>query len=154
MASAISRRGMAALDTLTPVERAHAAAAMTCPTNDAYFQRFTEAMGGHSAGSGPPTAADVNASTVRFYEAQCSKDETMAESIARALMQTRGTGVVVHYNGSFHSDHGQGTAERVRRRMPDARALVITALPVDNPSTAAVGRDAAKADYVIFTRRP
>jgi hypothetical protein len=38
--------------------------------------------------------------------------------------------------------------------MPDARALVITALPVDNPSTAAAGRDAAKADYVIFTRKP
>jgi uncharacterized iron-regulated protein len=154
MASAISRRGMAALDTLTSVERARAAETMTCPTNDAYFQRFTEAMGGHSAGSGPPTAANVSASTVMFYQAQCSKDETMAESIARALQTTRGDGIVVHYNGSFHSDYGQGTAERVRRRMPNVRSLVITAVPVENPGAAAMTSERGKADYVIFTRKP
>jgi uncharacterized iron-regulated protein len=154
MASAISRKGMAALDTLTTIERARAAATMTCPTNDPYFQRFTEAMGGHSAGGGPPTSSDVTAATVRFYEAQCSKDETMAESVARAVTSLRGTGIVVHYTGSFHSDYGQGTAQRVRRRIPDVRSLIITAMPVENPSAAVVGRDAAKADYVIFTRKP
>jgi len=152
MASAISRKGMAALDTLTSVERARAAETMTCPTNDAYFQRFTEAMGGHAAGNGPPTAANVSASTVLFYQAQCSKDETMAESIARAL-RSRG-GIVVHYNGSFHTDYGQGTAERVRRRMPDVRSLVITAVPVENPGTAVITAERGKADYVIFTRKP
>ena len=157
MASAISRRGMRALDTLTTLERAHASASMICPTNDAYFKRFGEAMGGHSAGGGPPSAGDAAAAqamTERFYEAQCAKDETMAESITRELMGTRGRGVLLHVNGAFHSDYGLGTAERVRRRMPDIRSLVITAVPVENPGTAVVGAEAAKADYVIFTRKP
>jgi uncharacterized iron-regulated protein len=154
MASAISRKGMSALDTLTTADREHAARALMCP-NDAYFARFTEAMGGHAAGGGPPTAADAAAAaamTQRFYEAQCAKDETMAESIANQFRSR--PGVVLHVNGAFHSDYGQGTAERVQRRLPGARTLLITAVPVAHPAAAVLGRDATKADYVIFTRRP
>jgi uncharacterized iron-regulated protein len=173
MASAIARKGLQALDTLTTAERMFAARALMCP-NDAYFTRFAEAMGGHGAGGGPPTAADnatAAAMTQRFYEAQCAKDETMAESIANRFIGTaivrvvesrssgrrfeqitRGNGVLLHVNGAFHSDYGQGTAERVRRRIPDIRTLVITAVPVENPGTAVIGAEAAKADYVIFTR--
>ena len=127
---------------------------MSCP-NDAYFARFAEAMGGHGAGGGPPTGTDASAAaamTQRFYEAQCAKDETMAESIAANV--TPGAGMVMHVNGAFHSDYRQGTAMRVARRAPDARILVITAVPVDNPGTAAIGEERAKADYVIFTRKP
>ena len=152
MANAVSRRGLRALDTLTSLERMRAAASMVCPTgDDAYFRKFAQAMTGHGPG-GADTAA-AQATTVRFYEAQCSKDETMAESIARELTSIRGRGVVYHVNGAFHSDYGLGTAERVRRRMPDVRQLVITAVPVPNPGTAVVGTHAGKADYVIFTRR-
>jgi uncharacterized iron-regulated protein len=154
MASAISRKGMAALDTLTPAERRYAAASMSCP-RDAYFDRFAEAMGGHSAGGGPPTAADASAAaamTQRFYEAQCAKDETMAESIAANM--AIGDRVVMHVNGAFHSDYRQGTTMRVARRVPGARLLVITAVPVDDPATAVIGGEGAKADYVIFTRKP
>lgn len=157
MANAISRRGMRALDTLTSLERARAAAAMVCPMgDDEYFRKFSQAMSGHGAGGGPPTASDTAAAvamTVRFYEAQCAKDETMAESIARALADVRGRGVMLHVNGAFHSDYGLGTAERVRRRMPGVRQLVITAVPVENPGSAVVGTHAGKADFVIFTRR-
>lgn len=158
MASAISRAGMRALDTLTTLERQRAAAAMTCAPNDAYYRRFAAEMSGHSAGGGPPSAADSAAAaamTLRFYEAQCAKDETMAESIAREfMMSSRRTEIVLHVNGAFHSDFGQGTAERVRRRLPDMRQLVITAVPVDDPATAAIGDNGRKADYVIFTRTP
>jgi uncharacterized iron-regulated protein len=157
MANAISRRGMPALDTLTSLERTRAAAAMVCPTgDDAYFRKFSDAMSGHGAGGGPPTAADTAAAramTVRFYEAQCAKDETMAESIARELAEMRGRGVVLHVNGAFHSDYGLGTAERVRRRVSDLRQIVITAVPVPNPGSAVIGTHAGKADFVIFTRR-
>jgi uncharacterized iron-regulated protein len=156
MASAISRRGMQALDTLTTTERAHAAASMVCPTDDRYFQLFKEAMGGHGAGGGPPTAADAaaaDAMTVRFYEAQCAKDETMAESIVRELTaMPRGRSVLLHVNGAFHSDYGLGTASRVKRRLPDLRALVITAVPVSDIRAGLTALQTRKADYVIFTR--
>jgi uncharacterized iron-regulated protein len=157
LASAIARKGMAALDTLTTLERTYASAAMVCTPDTPYFTRFAETMGdmgGHGPGAAPASAAAAKAQMVRVYEAQCAKDETMAESISRALMSTRGRGVILHVNGAFHSDYRQGTAERVRRRMPDLRALVITAVPVESPGTAVIGAEAAKADYVIFTRKP
>lgn len=156
MASAIARMGLRALDTLTTLERQRAAASMSCGYTGDYYRRFAAEMGGHSAGGGPPTAADSTAAKAmvqRFYEAQCAKDETMAESIARELLSmNRRSGVVLHVNGAFHSDFGQGTAERVRRRAPDVRSLVITAVPVDDPATASLGDHHAKADYVVFTR--
>lgn len=155
MASAMARRGMRALDTLTPVERQRAAASLICP-NDAYYHRFAAAMSGHSAGGGPPTVADSAAAaamTQRMYEAQCAKDETMAESIAREVDRMRPrNGIVLHVNGAFHSDYGHGTAERVRRRLPGIRVLLITAVPVEDPASAPLGGHGAKADYVIFTR--
>lgn len=156
VASAISRRGMRALDTLTTMERTHAAASLSCTNETAYYRRFAAEMGGHS-GAAAMSATDsvaAKATLLRFYEAQCSKDETMAESIAREMLAA-GRGIpVLHVNGAFHSDFGQGTAERVRRRMPDLRSLVITAVPVNDPATAVLGEHAAKADYVIFTRAP
>ena len=157
MASAISRKGMAALDTLTTLERTYASAALVCTPDTPYYTRFAATMGdmsGHGPGGAAPDPAAAKAQLVRIYEAQCAKDETMAESISRELMSSRGRGVILHVNGAFHSDYRQGTAERVQRRMPDVRALVITAVPVANPGTAVVGADAAKADYVIFTRGP
>jgi uncharacterized iron-regulated protein len=153
LASAISRKGLTALDTLTVPERAYASGAMVCPPNTPYFARFSEAMGGmggHGPGAGAADAAAAQAQLVRVYEAQCAKDETMAESIAAS----RGTGLVFHVNGAFHSDYRQGTAERLRRRAPGARILVVTALPVESPATAVIGAEGAKADYVIFTRKP
>jgi uncharacterized iron-regulated protein len=157
MASAIARKGMAALDTLTTLERTYASAAMICTPDTPYFTRFAETMGdmsGHGPGDAAADAATAQAQMIRVFEAQCAKDETMAESIARALAASRGSGVTLHVNGAFHSDYRQGTVERVRRRVPDARMLVITAVPVENPGTAVVGAEAAKADYVIFTRKP
>ena len=129
---------------------------MSCTNETAYYRRFAAEMGGHSgaaAQSASDSAAAV-ATMLRFYGAQCSKDETMAEAIAREMLAA-GRGIpVLHVNGAFHSDFGQGTAERVRRRMPDIRTLIVTAVPVADPATAELGEHARKADYVIFTRAP
>jgi len=113
-------------------------------------------MTGHSAGGGPPTAADTaqtTAMTDRFYEAQCVKDETMAESIVRAFERLGGNAIVVHFNGAFHSDYRQGTVMRVARRLPELRRIVITAVPMDSPASEPIGDNARRADYVIFTRK-
>jgi uncharacterized iron-regulated protein len=154
MASAIARKGMAALDTLTKLERSYASAAMSCEPTTAYFKRFSAemgGMGGHGPGASTADAAAAQAQMVRVYEAQCSKDETMAESVAGSL---RSGFVVMHVDGAFHSDYFQGTVERVRRRNPNARILVVTAVPVANPGAAVLDDERTKADYVIFTRKP
>jgi len=84
-------------------------------TRNAYWDAFRAAMGSH-AGTGD------EASMWRFYEAQCAKDDAMAETIARHLAEAEAAGgapLVVHVTGQFHSDHGLGTVQRLRWRRPD-----------------------------------
>lgn len=153
MASAVGRKGLAALDTLTPAERSWAARDIQCP-EDAYRARFMETMRGHSSGGAAASAADTlpTAAANRFYFAQCIKDETMAESIVEARRRSPNA-IIVHYDGAFHSDYRQGTVDRVRRRSPDLRMLVITAVPVIDLTTATLTGHAGRADYIVFTKR-
>jgi uncharacterized iron-regulated protein len=158
LASAVSRRGLALLDTLNATDRGYVAREHQCPLGaDAYYVKFAATMQGHGAGGGPPTAADaaqMQAMTARFYEAQCVKDEAMAEAIVAALTRGgRGT-VVLHVNGAFHSDEGLGTAERVRRRLPSAKVVVVSAVPVANPQQANGEEHKAKGDYILLARAP
>jgi hypothetical protein len=58
----------------------------------------------------------------------------------------------VHFNGAFHSDYRQGTAERVARRLPKARVVVMTMLPVaDLDGVSVADADRARADYLVYT---
>jgi uncharacterized iron-regulated protein len=154
MASAVGRKALAALDTLTPLERAWAARDIKCP-EDAYRARFMETMRGHGSGSAAPAAADTLPTAVanRFYLAQCIKDETMAESIVEARNGRPPDAIVVHYDGAFHSDYRQGTVDRVKRRAPNLRLMVLTAVPVPDPSSATLADHAGRADFIVFTKR-
>jgi hypothetical protein len=155
LASAVGKKGLAVLDTISKVERAYAASENQCP-KDAYYTKFAATMTGHSAGAGPASASDASAMarmTDLFYEAQCVKDETMGESIANAMTRWPGR-IVYQVDGAFHSDGGLGTAARVKRRMPSAKTVVLTGIPIPDLSKADGKPHAALADYVLFTRSP
>jgi uncharacterized iron-regulated protein len=153
LASAVSRKGAAALDTLTAAERAWAAAELQCPL-DAYYERFVEAMPAHATpGSAPPDTAAQRATNERFYLAQCLKDETMGESIARAAAAYADAPLIVHFNGAFHSDFGDGAVARAARRVPGAQRVIVTAVPLVDLGAADGSAHARRADYVIFTAR-
>jgi uncharacterized iron-regulated protein len=155
LASAIGRGGMAVLDTLPPGDRAMAAREIVCP-NDDYRRRFLDEMKGHGSGGAAPAAGDTlpTATAERFYVAQCVKDETMAESSVSASASAAPGTVVVDFDGAFHSDVGEGTAVRVRRRAPAAKVVIVTAVPVADPVAADVTPHASRADWIIFTRKP
>jgi uncharacterized iron-regulated protein len=156
MASAVGRKGLAALDSLSPAERLHAAREIVCP-NDDYHARFMEQMQGHGSGAGSsPAAGDTlpTAMAERFYLAQCVKDETMAESIVEARRRAPRNAIIVHFNGAFHSDYGQGTVDRVARREPEWKVALVTAVPVRDPRTAPIAPLSGRADVVILTRAP
>ncbi len=156
IASGVSRRGLAMLDTLNASERRFAAKENICP-KDAYYTKFAQTMTGHSAGQGPPTASDAAAMaqmTDKFYEAQCVKDEAMGEAIVDAWRAAPKGAIVLQVDGAFHSDGGLGTAERVRRRAPGAKTVVLSAVPIVDLSKANGAEHAAKGDYVLFTRAP
>jgi len=149
LASLVARGGLAALDTLSAATRAHAATQLMCP-DDAYRTRFVETIRQHPMG--PPLAPELErAREQRYYESQCVKDETMAESIVRAL-ESGAARPVVHLTGAFHSDHGDGIPARVQRRMPGVRMLSITMIPVADLGSVDVAPHAARADYLLFTR--
>ena len=154
-ASDIAKSGEASIGKLSQADRALIAKDLSCP-HDAYFERFTSAMTDHSpakSGSPPPPSDAQRATTDRYYWAQCSKDETMAESIARASEARAGKpGPVVHFTGAFHSDFGAGTAERTRRRLTDRTIAVVSMLPVaDLDTLAPAGADLKRADFLVYT---
>ncbi|MDG6778605.1 ChaN family lipoprotein [Thiomicrorhabdus sp. zzn3] len=66
------------------------------------------------------------------FLAQLSRDNTMAESIARALAD-HPDHQVIHLNGAFHSDYGLGTVAALKRLRPDLNITVISPIAVDNP---------------------
>jgi uncharacterized iron-regulated protein len=159
VASALAKAGRAGIEQLAAADRAMMAAQLECP-HDAYFARFAEAMADHSpadtktAPAAPsPPPAEQRASTERYYWSQCAKDETMAESVARAVTARTGkTGPVVHFTGSFHTDFGAGTAERTRRRLPGRRVTIVSMLPVaDLDAIAPGGEDLKRGDYLVYT---
>ena len=150
-ASSAAKTGQAAFDGLAPQERASIARELQCP-HDAYFDRFAASMAAHPVpGSEKLTADERRASLERYYFSQCVKDETMAEAIA-AASNARGPGPVVHFNGAFHTDFGQGTAERARRRLEGRRLAVVTILPVkDLDTTSPSAEDLRRADFLVYT---
>jgi uncharacterized iron-regulated protein len=154
-ASEIAKTGEGGIGKLSIADRALVARDLQCP-HDAYFDRFTSAMTDHSpAKDGQPSLPtdEQRATTDRYYWAQCSKDETMAESIARASEARAGRpGPVVHVNGAFHSDFGAGTAERTRRRLAGKTVAIVSILPVTDLDTLAPGGDDLKrADFLVYT---
>jgi uncharacterized iron-regulated protein len=156
VASTIAKSGEPAIEQLAAADRRLVAAELQCP-HDAYFDRFVQAMSGHGAdgkaGSAAPPAAEQKATTDRYYWSQCAKDETMAESLARAVADRPGTaGPIVHFTGAFHSDFGAGTAERTRRRLAGKQVAVVSMLPVaDLDVVAPTAEDLKRADFLVYT---
>lgn len=78
----------------------------------------------------------------RYYAAQCLKDCTMAESIADFLASAGpNPPLVIHKNGTFHSDGHLGTVQMLERMRPDLKVAVVTMVSGDEK--------AGDADFVL-----
>jgi uncharacterized iron-regulated protein len=157
LASLVSRRGLKIiLDSISAADRAFAARDIICPHDD-YFARFAKTMSdmpSHSGDSTSESAAEKSAAIERIYQAQCIKDETMGESVASAFAAAPPKALVVHVNGAFHSDYGLGTAERVKRRLPGKRVVVVSFVPVHDLDAIGGTPQRTLADYIVFTLAP
>ena len=157
LASLVSRRGVKIiLDSISAADRAFAAHDVICPHDD-YFARFAKTMSdmpSHSGDSTKESAAEKTATIERIYQAQCIKDETMGESVAKAYTAASPRALVVHVNGAFHSDYGLGTAERVKRRMPGKRVAVVSFVPVKDLDKVDEKPEHTLADFIVFTLAP
>ena len=147
IASAVGKRGLAALADF-PADQS--ATLVQAPRDGAWlrFQAVMEGMGGAHGG------AAMDAATIgRFYEAQVVRDETMAESITRRLEAAPG-GLVLHLNGQFHSDYGDGIPRRVLWRRPLTRIVIVSVVPVADVKKAPPPADKSLADYVVLVPAP
>ena len=136
--SLVSRRGgTAVLDSLSDEARAWLPLPVA-PPSDALAAKFTDLMGGMAHGAGP--------SVEGMLAAQNLRDASMAHRIARALDDRPGA-LVIHVNGSFHSEGRLGIPEHLARLAPEARTLVVTMRPDDGTPPIAEGDD-----FVILTR--
>lgn len=151
IASQVARAGLDALGSLPPTDRPFVAAEHSCP-RDEYWRRFQDVMGDLSGHGMQLSPEQVETMVWRTYEAQCVKDEAMAESVV-AAQREHGT-LVVHANGSFHSDYRLGAAARVLRRAPQLRTLVVTFTPVTDLGSADGRSSRMIADYIVFTLAP
>ena len=154
LASMVSRQGLAAVDSLPAADRALVAKELLCP-KDQYYANFVDVMGGgHGAApSAAASASPMTGMTDLFYQAQCIKDETMAEAIVLARARSGVPATIVHITGSFHSDFGLGTAARVRRRIPSLNSVVVSAVPTPVPAKAKVAEFTARGQFIIFVLR-
>lgn len=110
-----------------------------------YKEKFAAAMGDH--------AQDAGSALENFYAAQCLKDDTMAESIARFLERAGpDPPLVVHWCGRFHSDAYLGTVERLLARRPDLQVAVVTSVSTGRVGRALEDGERAAADFVWLVR--
>ena len=142
LASAVAAQGLATLLSLPVHVRGFAARHVSAP-RDASYEAFAEQMRAHPHHGGPDLVANM-------YEAQCLKDDTMAESIAdwRERVQASNP-LVVHYTGMFHIEGNRGTASRLRERAPRSAVKTVILSPDPDPDRVDAKKLEKRGDYVI-----
>ncbi|HEY4000730.1 MAG TPA: ChaN family lipoprotein [Candidatus Xenobia bacterium] len=142
LAATVAHAGLQALRQVPPHVMRYFARHVDAP-DDRYYSLFQDAMGQHGGGD-----------AALFYQAQCLKDDTMAESMADFLDQMApDRPFMLHINGAFHTDFGLGTAARLRTREPALKTAVVSLIPVDDPNTTDAALYAARGDYVVLVGR-
>ena len=147
LAAAVGRRGLAALQ---DAPAGQAASDIVAPHDQAWtrFRAVMLSMGGAHGGMTMDDAA-----VAHFYDAQVLRDATMADSVVHALDAHPGA-FVLHINGQFHSDYGDGIPRRIVWRRPLTKVLIVSVIPVPDPSQAAPATDKSLADYVVYVQAP
>jgi len=133
----------AALDELTPAQRAWFPAEIHPPA-DTYWARIENRL--RDAGHGHMGALDAEG---RKWSTQNLWDNTMADAMVQARAAKPGA-AVVHMVGGFHAEHGDGIANQLRLRDPDATIAIVTIDPVFDLRGLEPKDGADRADFVIY----
>lgn len=135
----VSRMGLTSLQQLDPAAKGWLPPLPIDTATGAYYDKFLQIMGGHSAMGG-----------MQMYQAQNFWDATMGWSIARFLQQHLDY-KVLQLNGGFHSEGKLGAAAQLTKYAPGIRILNIACFPdedFDNPDWHKFSKD---NDFIILT---
>ncbi len=137
----VSRNGREALEQLSPEAKKWLAPLPYAKSSDAYAKKFTDLMGGM-----PSNTQSVS----KILESQTLWDATMAFSIAEYLKNNKNA-LVVHLNGSFHTENRLGTAEQLLKFNPKLKVLVVTIKSEDDFNKFDKAKHSNLGDFVILT---
>jgi uncharacterized iron-regulated protein len=145
----VGRYGAAGLAPLTPEAKGWVPPSPWPEASVEYADRFgafaREALGlGASGGHGASVSARY------MFEAQWLRDITMARSIAAHLEKAPGA-LVLHVNGLFHSQSGQGTVEALRHYRPGVRPLTVAVVRGEGSTDFVRARMADLGDFVAVS---
>lgn len=149
----VSRLGPEALVALPEAARATLPPLPVAPASGALAQKFEALMSGMFGHSADSTAAPVHGSApslANLLAAQNLRDAAMGHAIAEALMR-RPDALVLHVNGTFHSEGGLGVPEHLRRYRPGTRVLTITMKRDDAFPSRSAGTFDPAVDFVVVT---
>jgi uncharacterized iron-regulated protein len=139
----VSRLGRDALKVLTPAARGWLAPLPYGAASPASTAKFQQAMAGGMTGQGTHNNPFL-------LDAQLLRDATMAHSIAEQLKRQKHA-LVLHINGSFHSESRLGTPEQLHTYNSHAHTLVITILPVRAGASLDAHQLNGLGDFVFVT---
>lgn len=131
-ANQVYRGGFSALDSLSDTERQWIAPLpIVFDSTLMTYQAILEMMGDHG--------------TPLLVKAQALKDATMAHFISENYLAGN---LFVHFNGSYHSDHGEGILWYLKQLQPNLTFLTITT--VSQSDIYKLEKEhKGKADYII-----
>jgi uncharacterized iron-regulated protein len=137
----VSRNGRDSLNQLSPAAKKCLAPLPFGEASKEYREKFNRLMGGN---------AGNNHGLSKILDSQTLWDATMAFSIAEHLKKQKNA-LVVHLNGSFHTENRLGTAEQLIKYQPNAKVLVITMRYEDDFKNFDKSKHENLGDFVILT---
>ncbi|RMH33971.1 MAG: hypothetical protein D6687_06110 [Acidobacteria bacterium] len=148
----VSRQGRDVLTKLSEQAKKWIAPLPYQPPSQAYAEKFLSLMGK----SHPSENESVKAGMKRMLDAQTLWDATMAFSIAEVLKQAKTSKqekkpLVIHLNGSFHSENGLGIPEHLTKYFSDAKYLVVTFRKEEDFNNFDKEKHENLGDFVILT---
>jgi uncharacterized iron-regulated protein len=138
----VSRGGRETLDKLTPEAKRWLSPLPYPQPSEQYAKKFTALMGGTSSSS--------NHGVSKILDSQTLWDATMAFSISDFLKKQKNA-LVVHLNGSFHTENRLGTAEQFLKLNPKSKILVVTMRYEDDFTKFDKAKHENLGDFVILT---
>lgn len=134
----VTRKGLASLNGLSKEVKERYIAPLPVDTvTGLYYDKFLEAMGGH-------TTPGMN-----LFQSQNFWDATMSWSIAEALKK-RKKGVVLMFNGRFHSDNHLGLVRRLETNYKK-KVTTISSFAAADFASPDWSKYAAQGDYILIT---
>ena len=137
----VSRLGRDSLKGLSPEAKKWIAPIPFAESSEAYSKKFNALMGSRTDSASPHNS---------ILASQTLWDATMAYSIAEKLKENENA-LIVHLNGSFHTENRLGTIEHLLKYSPKSKSLVVTMRYDENFANFDKAKYSNLGDFVILT---